>query len=107
MGAVICKKNYFQFLVPPIPESTTDYEEIHEYEVLKQNKDSKLYQNNEVVDKICISLKPEVMETIRDHMRSNVSVLFTGHAPLTRKIMCLIFLSLMDTLRVWKRNVYP
>ena len=64
--------------MPPIPESTTDYEDIHEYEDLKQNKDGKRYENNEVVDKIYVSLKPKVMETIRDHITSNVSVLMKG-----------------------------
>ena len=50
------------------------YEEIHEYEDLKQDKEEKPYENNEVVDKIYVSLKPAVMETIRNHIQSNVSV---------------------------------
>ena len=50
-----------------------DYEEIHEYEHLKQDKEKKPYENNEVVDKIYVSLKPAVMETVRDQIQSNVS----------------------------------
>ena len=68
-------KNMFLFLfvVQPISDSTTDYEEIHEYEGLKENKKDKRYQNHEHIDKIYVSLKPIVMEKIRDHMQSNVS----------------------------------
>ena len=62
---------------PPICESTTDYDEIHEYEDLKQNREETQYENKEVMDKIYVSLKPVVMETIRDHMQSTVSLYHT------------------------------
>ena len=63
---IVC--NYSFFVGPPIPESTTVYEEIHDYEELKQDKQEKRYENNEIVDKIYVSLKPVVMERIRDHI---------------------------------------
>ena len=56
------------------PQNTTVYDEIPEYEELKQNKEDKHYENNEVVEKIYVSLKPVVMETIRNHMQTTVSV---------------------------------
>ena len=62
---------------PPISESTTVYDEIHEYEDLEQNGEEKHYENNEVVDKIYVSLKPVVMEKIRDHIQSTVSLCHT------------------------------
>ena len=57
------------------PQNTAVYDEIPEYEQLKQNKQEKHYENNEVVEKIYVSLKLLVMETIRDHIQSTVSVL--------------------------------
>ena len=75
---------HYKFVVPSIRESTTDYDEIQEYEDLKQTKEEKSYENNEVVEKVCVSLKPMVMETIRDHMRSIVSVLCKNHVILIR-----------------------
>ena len=72
---------YFQFVVPDIPESTAVYEEIHEYEDLKQNqyeglhpRQQERYQNHEAVNKIYVSLKPVVMQKIRNQMQSTVSV---------------------------------
>ena len=56
------------------PQNTNVYEEIREYEELKQDEGQKCYQNKEVVNKIYVSLKPMVMERIRDHIRSSVSL---------------------------------
>ena len=63
------------------PQNTTVYDEIPEYEELKQNKEEKCYENNEMVEKIYVTLKPIVMETIRDHIQSTVSL--TSHVTLT------------------------
>ena len=63
------------------PQNTTIYDEIPEYEELKQNKEEKCYENNEMVEKIYVTLKPIVMETIRDHIQSTVSL--TSHVTLT------------------------
>ena len=57
------------------PQNTNIYDEIPEYEELKENKVEKRYENNDVVDKMYVSLKPLVMETIRDHMQNAVSLL--------------------------------
>ena len=64
----------FQFVGPSIPENTSIYQEIHEYEDLNQDKLEKPYENSKVVDKIYVSLKPTVMEKIRNHMQSAVSM---------------------------------
>ena len=61
------------------PQSTTIYDEIPEYEELKQNKEEKTYVNNDVVDKSYVSLKPVVMETVRNHLQSTVSVLYQSN----------------------------
>ena len=80
------------FVGPPIiPESTIVYDEIHDYEELKQEKEEKRYENKEVVDKIYVSLKPVVMETIRDHIQSTVSVFLYWPHNINPKTMCLIF----------------
>ena len=50
------------------------YEEIREYEYLNQDKKEKPYENSEVVDKTYVSLKPAIMETIKEHIQSNASV---------------------------------
>ena len=63
------------------PQNITVYDEIPEYEELKQSKEAKHYENNEVVEKIYVSLKLLVMETIRDHIQSTVSL--TSHVTLT------------------------
>ena len=50
------------------------YEEIHEYEDLKgQNgvRRGANYENTEIEDKIYVSLRPSVMNTIRAHMRTH------------------------------------
>ena len=54
-------------------ESTLVYDVIHEngYDDLKP-KQEKRYENQEVVDKIYVSLKPIVMEAIKGHMQSTV-----------------------------------
>ena len=66
----------FPFFTGPLPENNVVYEEIHQYEALKQKfKNKKQYENTEVADKIYVSLKPLVMETIRDHMQTAVSIL--------------------------------
>ena len=74
-----CKKILHEFVLHLLglsnPQNITVYDEISEYEELKQNKQEKHYENNEVVEKIYVSLKPVVMETIRDHIQSTVSVL--------------------------------
>ena len=74
---ILCTFNHSIFLGAPICESTIVYDQIHEYEDLEQNKEEKSYVNNEVVDKIYVSLKPVVMEKIRDHMQSTVSLWHT------------------------------
>ena len=54
---------------------TTVYEEVHYYEDLKEpeNKDKIHNENNEVSEKIYVSLQPSVMDTIRDHLQSEKS----------------------------------
>ena len=61
-------------LAPTTHENTAVYDEISEYEELKQDKQEKQYENSEVVGKDYVSLKPRVMETMRDHMQSAVSM---------------------------------
>ena len=65
--------NHFPFLVPPIPESSTDCQVIHEYEEIGQTKDKKSYENKEDLLKIYDSLK-SAMEIIREHLQTTVSV---------------------------------
>ena len=73
--------------MPSISKNTTDYAEIPEipgYENLTQNNQVKCYENdaeNRVHGISYFSLKPEVMETIRDHIQSTVSL--TSHITLT------------------------
>ena len=60
------------------PQNITVYDEIPEYEELKEdkteNKEENCCENNEAAGKIYVSLKPVVMEKIRDHIQSTVSV---------------------------------
>ena len=77
---------YFQYVVPDIPENAEIYEEIHEYEGLNPSKQER-YQNHEAVNKIYVSLKPVVMQEIRNQMQSTVSVHCTIGAILIPKIL--------------------
>ena len=67
----------FFFLGLSNPQRTTEmnvYDEVREYEELKETEE-KQYENHGAVDKICVSLKPMLMETLRDHIQSTVSLL--------------------------------
>ena len=77
MEKILSILNHSIFIGARISESTIVYDKIHKYEDLEQNKDEKRYVNNEVVDKIYVSLKPMVMEKIRDHIQSTVSLCHT------------------------------
>ena len=66
------------FLGLSTPENTLVYDDIDEYAEPTQDEEEKPYENNALVMNIPVSLNSEVMETIRDHMRSaltNVSLI--------------------------------
>ena len=48
------------------------YEEIPEYEHLKETRDENRYENSDVADKIYVSLQPAVMQRIRHEVQSRV-----------------------------------
>ena len=82
----------YLLVVPDIHERAAVYEEIHEYEDLKQNQYEGLtptqqerYQNHEAVNKIYVSLKPVVMQAIRNEIQSTVRVKCTIRVTLIPK----------------------